>query len=116
MPIIDIIDRPSEPPPLSAEEKAWMTAHPGQPLIRYIDNDSTRRLSRAILSAQTSKRAGGVLPEAKGYNLPAIVNGLEAAQMGRDAYEELIAAATWTGAANMDALINLDHPDVRAVL
>lgn len=116
MPIVDIIERPNAPPPLTDKEWAWIKDHPGKPLIRYIDNESTRRAGRAILAAEMSARAGGVLPEAKAYPLPAILYGQDMVEMGSTKYAELIAAANWMSSTNLDAVINLDHPDVKAAL
>lgn len=72
---------------------------------------------RACLAAEASRRAGGaVLPEAKGYNLPPIIDAIDVCDMGREAWEEYLKAATWQESINLDAFINLDHPDVKAVL
>jgi hypothetical protein len=117
MPMVDIIERPGEPMPLNDEDRAWMAANPGKPLLRVLDNESTRRHQRACLAAQASRRAGGaVLPEARGYNLPPMVDGLEVVTMGASAWEDMLSAAAWTEYLNADAVINLDHPDVKAVL
>ncbi len=86
--------------------------HPG---VRLIENDDTRRLDRAFLAAETSAMAGGaLLPEARGYNLPPLVHGLEIVQMDKSAWEEMKAAANWLSYVSQDAVINLDHPDVKA--
>jgi hypothetical protein len=72
---------------------------------------------RAILAAETSHRAGGaVLPEAKDYPLPPLVTGLEIVQMGMPAWVKMRDAATWLESLNKDIMVNLDHPDVKAVL
>lgn len=90
---------------------------PVNPQIRWIKSPSSMRMERAILAAVTSYRAGGaILPGAHGYNLPPMLNALEASKMGKEAFDGMIAAATWYGGANMDILVNLDHPDVRAVI
>jgi hypothetical protein len=117
MPMVDIIERPSEPMPLTDEDRAWMAANPGKTLLRLLDNESTQRHRRACLAAEASRKAGGaVLPEAQGYNLPPMVEYFEVFDMGKPAWEAMLAAATWTEYLNADAVINLDHPDVKAVL
>lgn len=116
MPIVDIIERPKDMNNLTEEERGWIKTYPGSDL-RYIENESVDRLRRAKLAAEASLRVGGaVLPEAKGYDLPPLVTGLDVVKMGRDAWEEMKAAATWALMFNADACINLDHPDVKAVL
>ena len=74
------------------------------------------QFSRASLAAQTSARCGGVLPESRGYNLPPLLTGLDILQMGQEAFQEYLDAADWVESINLDMLINLHHPDVRAVL
>jgi hypothetical protein len=90
------------------------------PNIRVIDSESSRHaqhvMERLVLAAETSLRTGGALPEARGYSLPPMVTGLDVLKMGRDAWEEMKAAATWLSRFNADACINLDHPDVKAAL
>jgi hypothetical protein len=105
MPFVEIIDR------------TYGISEPDERGFRYVNNETTERLERAVLAAQTSARAGGaVLPEARGYNLPPLVTGHEVAIMGKEAWQTMLAAATWTSLWNQDAAINLDHPDVKAVL
>jgi hypothetical protein len=83
----------------------------------FFDDPTGERESRAILAATTSSRAGGtVLPEARGYNLPPMLTGLEIFQMGREAWEAMAEAANWYNPVHMDVAINLDHPDVKAAL
>jgi hypothetical protein len=118
MPIVDIIQHPKDWDNLTEEENSWIRTYPGSDIrIRYFENESTERLGRAKLAAETSARAGGaVLPEAKDYPLPPLVTGLDVMKMGKDTWEEMKAAATWAEMFNADACINLDHPDVKAVL
>ena len=85
-------------------------------------DSASDRLTRAIIAAEASYRAGGaVLPEAKDYKLPPMLTGLDIAKMGRDAWaryqaEAISKGANWYHPVHMDVMINLDHPDVKAVL
>ncbi len=116
MPMVNLIEYPPDPLPLTEADLAWLAEKPTKQPIRILDTESTRRHQRACLAAEASRKAGGILPEAKGYNLPAIVYGIEVVQMGTQAWGAMLAAATWTPYFNADACINLDHPDVKAVL
>jgi hypothetical protein len=105
MPFIDIID------------STYGISEPDKQGLRFIHNETTERLERAVLAAQTSHKAGGaVLPESIGYNLPPLVDGLDVAKMGKEAWQKMLDAADWTQLHNQDAAINLSHPDVKAVL
>lgn len=70
---------------------------------------------RILLAAKTSLKAGGILPEAKDYKLPPLVTGLEVVQLGLN-WLDIKKSGNWVELHNHDVLINLDHPDVKAVL
>lgn len=103
MPFVDIIDR------------SHGVSEPDEHGNRFLHNESIVRLERAVMAAETSRKAGGVLPAVNGYNLPPLATGLDVLKMGKEAWQEMLNAATWTWLSDSGAAINLDHPDVKAV-
>lgn len=117
MPLVDIITRPKDPRNPTEEEQSWIYEDPNYPGLRFLRNESTERHERALLAARSVMQAGGGITEAgRAYKLPALVTGHDVGIMGLKAWEDMLAAADWTPCHNADASINLDHPDVKAVL
>lgn len=65
--------------------------------------DETLDIALAAAQASTSE-------------IPAIVTGLDVLMMGAAEYEKIRKSGHWVSLYNQDAMINLEHPDVRRAL